>query len=258
VTDRGVLLTAAFVRAVTTGFVGVTLGLYLARTGSSAATIGVVVSAGLAGAAAAAALATFCADRIGRRRFLVATAVIGALGTVAFVVAASPVALAITAFVAMLNGMGRDRGAALILEQAALPSTTTDLGRTRAFAWYTMLQDIGHGLGALLAGVPAALQAGGATGGGGYRIALLACAGSSLATGILYLRLRTGVDHGAGTVRQPLTPRSRTILLKISALFCVDSLAGGFLTTSLLSYFFFERFGASELAIGALFFGRAC
>jgi hypothetical protein len=49
--------------------------------------------------------------------------------------------------------------------------------------------------------------------------------------------------------------KGRRILGKISALFAIDSLAGGFLTTALLSYFFFERFGASELAIGALFFG---
>ena len=41
---------------------------------------------------------------------------------------------------------------------------------------------------------------------------------------------------------------------RISSLFAVDSLAGGFLTTSLLSYFFFERFKVSEGVIAALFF----
>ena len=45
------------------------------------------------------------------------------------------------------------------------------------------------------------------------------------------------------------------MLLRIVSLFAVDSLAGGFLTTALLSYFFFERFGASEGAIALLFFG---
>ncbi len=42
---------------------------------------------------------------------------------------------------------------------------------------------------------------------------------------------------------------------RISALFGIDSLAGGFLTASLLSFFFYERFGASEAMIGLLFFG---
>jgi MFS family permease len=252
--DRGVVYVAAFARAVTTGFAGVALGLYVARAGFSAATLGAVVSAGLGGVAAAAAAATFLADRLGRRRFLVATTVIGALGTAAFVIAASPTTLALAAFVAMLNGMGRDRGAALILEQAALPALTTDAGRTRAFAWYTMLQDIGHGIGALLAGVPAALQPA-AAGAGGYRAAFLACAAITLATGLLYLRLRAAVEPAAGGRTARLSGRSRAILVKISALFGVDSLAGGFLATSLLTYFFFERFGASELSIGLLFFG---
>jgi predicted MFS family arabinose efflux permease len=45
------------------------------------------------------------------------------------------------------------------------------------------------------------------------------------------------------------------MLWKISSLFGVDSLAGGFLTTALLAVFFYEQFGVSEAAIGLLFFG---
>jgi hypothetical protein len=155
----------------------------------------------------------------------------------------------------MLNGMGRDRGAALILEQAALPATTDDAGRTRAFAWYTMLQDLGHGFGALLAGLPSAVaDTGSSAGAGEHRVAFLLCAGAILATVPAYLRMGSVVEDGAAGPRQQLSPRSRSILFRISALFSVDSLAGGFLTTALLSYFFFERFGASEFAIGGLFF----
>ena len=43
-------------------------------------------------------------------------------------------------------------------------------------------------------------------------------------------------------------------MTKLSALFALDALGGGFLTTSLLSYFFATRFGASAATIGALFF----
>jgi predicted MFS family arabinose efflux permease len=45
------------------------------------------------------------------------------------------------------------------------------------------------------------------------------------------------------------------VLARISALFALDSLGGGFLTTALLAFFFHERFGAGEAAVGALFFG---
>jgi MFS family permease len=128
--DRWLIYVTALVRATTTGFVGVALGLYLVCAGQSAATTGGVVSAGLAGAAVAAIFATLFADRVGRCRFLAVTTFIGAVGTVAFVSTTALPALVLASFVAMLNGMGRDRGAALILEQAALPATTDDAGRT--------------------------------------------------------------------------------------------------------------------------------
>jgi len=44
------------------------------------------------------------------------------------------------------------------------------------------------------------------------------------------------------------------VLAKICSLFAIDSLGGGFLTSALLSVFFFERFGVGAGAIGPLFF----
>jgi len=254
-TTRRILYTAAFLRSVGVGAGGILIGVHLARAGLDARAIGAVVSAGLAGAALAALLATTHGDRIGRRRFLIGAMALSAAGTIGFVTAGDTATLALFAFLGMLNGMGRDRGAALILEQAALPATTTDAGRTRAVAVYTMLQDIGHGLGALAAGVPALLvaahwppqRASGATLGATALLALAALA--------LYTRAGGDLEAPAGAERRPVSPAARRTISRISALFAVDSLAGGFLTTALLSYFFFERFGVDESALGLLFFG---
>jgi hypothetical protein len=84
---------------------------------------------------------------------------------------------------------------------------------------------------------------------------LLGCAGAGLFSLAYYARLGGGIDAPRSRESTPLTASSRSILTKISALFAVDSLAGGFLTTAMLSYFFFERFGVTEGVIGALFFG---
>jgi MFS family permease len=254
--ERRALYVTGFVRAVTTSLVAVLLGVYLARQGITGAAFGKVVSSGLAGAAFAAVVATFLADRVGRRRFLIILSLLSVLGTVAFAFSSSPLALSASAFVGMLNGMGRDRGAALILEQAALPSTTTGAGRTQVIAWYTMLQDLGHAVGAMLAGLPTLLEATAELRGANpHRLTLLACAGLGLVAVALYSRLGPTIETPSQNGRLHLAPQSRTILTKISALFAIDSLAGGFLTTALLSYFFFERFGVSEGVIGALFFG---
>ena len=51
-----------------------------------------------------------------------------------------------------------------------------------------------------------------------------------------------------------LSPESRGVLWRIAALFALDSVGGGFLTTALIAYFFFERFAVGPGLIGALFF----
>ncbi len=252
--DRNILYAATFLRAVATGMVGVVLGLYLARRGLPASTLGLVIGAGLLGTATAMAAATFFGDAWGRKRFLVGVSALAVVGTLLAVGASSPLLIGVGAFAGMLNGMGRDRGAALVLETAILPSTTTDEGRTRAFAVYNVLQDAGHALGSLLAALPAALRASTALDeADALRATLAVNALLLLATALLYLRLTFAVE--AGPVRHlTVSKESRGLLVKICSLFAFDSLAGGLLTTSLLSVFFFERFGASEAAIGVLFF----
>jgi MFS family permease len=254
--DRRVLYVTAFLRALSTGLFGVLVGVFLGRNGLSVRATGLVVAFGLSGAALAATVATFAADRIGRRRFLLILASLSVAGTAVFALSSHPVAFAVGAFVGMLNGMGRDRGAALVIEQAALPSTTTAAGRTRAIAVYTMLQDLGHAAGALLAGIPAIFARGAGTHGTvPHRATLLGCAVVGVAIVVLYARLGPTLDRDAAPAGQPISPSGRRVLLRISALFGLDGLGGGFLTTAMLSYYFFERFGVNEAVVGGLFFG---
>jgi MFS family permease len=64
--DRRLVYATAFLRAMTTSTIGVTSGAYLATLGLTPTALGAVISCGLAGAALAALLATFTADRVGR------------------------------------------------------------------------------------------------------------------------------------------------------------------------------------------------
>src|SRR6185436_8188610 len=162
-------------------------------------------------------------------------------------------------FLGMLNGMGRDRGASLIIDQVILPATAganEHAARTRLFAIYNVVQDTGHALGGLLAGMPQWLRHfGGMDLAQSFRISIGAYALLLFVAAILYLRLSPGVESGHAGPRPPLSPDSRRTLVRISTLFAVDSLAGGFLTSALLSLFFYDKFGVHEGTIGALFFG---
>ncbi len=157
----------------------------------------------------------------------------------------------------MMNGMGRDRGAALVLEQAILPALATDAERTKTFAWYNLLMDIGHALGALMAALPELLHALDVDETLGFRLAFLLYALLLIAGLPLYARL-SDQSETAAVARPVVSPHSRRILWRISALFGIDALAGGFLGASLMSYFFFERFGVSAAMIAGLFFTARC
>ncbi len=259
VNDRRLLYVTAFLRALATGMIGVLLGFYLASQRLDPGAIGVIVAAGLAGAAVATLVVTAAADRFGRRRSLVALALLSTLGGVALLLTSHPIALAIAAFVGMVNGMGRDRGAALVLEQAVLPTAVSDRERTFAFATYNIAQDVGHALGGLMAAVPHWIQAAAGprlSADAGLRSAIGVYAALSLIPALLYPLLSRSAESATATqVLPPITPATRRILWKISSLFALDGLGGGFLTAALVSYFFHQRFGVGVEVVGPLYFG---
>ncbi len=256
--DRRLLYANAFLRALATGLMGVLLGLYLAERGFPAAAIGLIIGSGLSGAVVSALVVTYLGDRFGRRRSLVILSLLAMAGGIGLMVTDHPATVCAVAFVGMVNGMGRDRGAALVLDHAILPSTAGARERTRAFAWYNVLQDIGHALGAVGAGLPAALQFGfDVPRDAGYALALGLYALFNLGAAAASLALSPAVEAAAGrpaarAVR--VSADSRRTVRRIAGLFLVDSVAGGFLGSALLTYFFFERFGAGGGAIATLFF----
>ena len=116
--DRQVLYATAFLRAVATGLMGVLLRPYLARLEFSAFAVGLAIGAGLTGAGVSALIITFFGDRLGCRRALLILAVLATVGGAALAFAIHVAALPAAAFLGMVNGAGRDRAPALVLEQA--------------------------------------------------------------------------------------------------------------------------------------------
>jgi MFS family permease len=252
--DRAWLYTAVLIRSVATGMMGVLLGIYLASIELTTNTIGAVIGLGLAGAAFGTLLVTFFSDRFGRRRTLLVITALSVFGAVWLAESTTPFALGIAAFLGMVNGMGRDRGAALVVEQSMLPATVPDTQRTLAFAQYNVLQDIGHAGGSLLAAAPAIFQRFTSFDSpGALKASIFVYAALSLLPFVAYLRLSERVEI-ARTPRAAVTPATRKVLLKLGGLFAIDAIGGGFLTTALLAYFFYERFGVGIETIGVLFF----
>src|SRR5262249_1997004 len=129
----------------------------LAQAGVPVSETGLVIGAGLAGIAVMTAVATFAADRFGRRRMLMALSALITFGYIAAAVSTRLAWLLPAAFRGRLNGRGRDRGPAGTLEQAILPETTDAGHRTWVLAWYNLVLDAGHALGGLAGIIPALL-----------------------------------------------------------------------------------------------------
>src|SRR5262245_19983078 len=283
---------AAFVRSTSVGLTGVLLGIFLAQRGLPVETTGAIVGVGLAGASVATLIVTIAGDRFGRRRTLATLAAFTAAGYMAVSASLTLPMMFALAFVGMLNGMGRDRGAAYALEQAILPETTDAAGRTWVLAWYNVVLDAGLAAGALIAALPSALAPRfGTDTVSATRWLFGACAVASLATVALYASLSSVVEaarHARAVDRRPgpadpahrrvhkdppydrrssdpaggrvhatpgVSATTRRTVAKLAALFALDSLGSGFLSAALVSYWFFRRYGMSEPVIAALFFG---
>lgn len=251
---RRLLYAAAFLRALGVGLIAVLIGLYCARLALSAVQIGVVLAAALWGAALASAAVLAIGPRVAPRTLLIVLTVVPAFAAGVLVAADSFAVAALAAFAGMFSVNGRDRAAIPILEQALFPGTADVSRRTRVFAWYNVLLDAGYATGGLAAALPTALERwAGMAPLASMRSALLLFCVLYGAAAVLYARLPARLAGGESVGLRHLSPRSRPIVAKISALFLLDAFGGGLIGSALFAYFFAERFGASAAAIAALF-----
>ncbi len=257
--DRALISIAAFLRSFGVGLLGVILGIYLYRAGYSSLAIGIVVGAGLAGASVATFVVSIAADRLGRKRSLLALTVLTAIGGLALAsILSLPYFLLIAiAFLGMLNGTGTDRSPSYAIEQAIIPGLVPDSARTWNLAFYNALIDGGGSLGALAAGLPLFLQhRAGLSVFAAYKVLFLGYAGLSVAIAGVYAFLSPSVEVGVRStlVLHRITPETKSVLTRLTALFSLDAFGGGFLTDALVSYWFFRRFGIAEQDLGLVFF----
>lgn len=257
--NLGLIYLAAWQRSFGIGLLGVVLGVFLYREGLSSASIGLVIAAGLAGAATATTFIAFQADRLGRRKTLVVLSILTALGSLPLIFHWGMPALVAVAFVGMLNGMGTDRTASYALEQAVLPGLVSDRRRTWTFSWYNLVLDTSGAVGALSAGIPVVEQrVWGIDLATSYETLFAGYAALNLLAAFFYLFLTNEVEvartQSLGDQRKQVSPEAKSMVVRLSALFAIDSLGGGFLLDALVSYWFFRRFGITEGRLAVLFF----
>jgi MFS family permease len=260
--DLRVLFAARLLRMFAYGTLGVVLVLHLARLGFSGGQIGLLLSLTLFGDVVISLWLAAHADRWGRRKTLVAGAVLMALGGAVMAASDNFVVLTIAATIGVISPSGSEVGPFMSVEQACLAQAVTDRERTKYFAWYNLVGYLASALGALVVGwFSGAATRHGWTDLGAERAVFWAYAVSGVVIGAVALRLSPVVEAAARPGATAVGPQflglheSRGLVLRLSALFALDSFGGGFILQSFLAWWFQQKFGADATVLGTVFFG---
>ncbi len=253
--DRPLIFLSSALRAAAISFSSVILALYLSAIGMNVVQIGLCIAAGFAGSTLMTLAVVFLSHRFGKKSLLLSTALLMGAGGCAFAFSTGTGAVLLFSLVGLVNGMGRDRGASATLEQTILPDTAPDSERTKVFAWYNVWVDAGHSVGALLGVLPVFFRAEfGLDAITSYQWCWALYGVICVLSGLVIL----GLSKEAGAKREGpgpvISPGSRSIIRRFALLSGLDSFGGGFLTTALISFWFFKRFGVDEAFLGVLFF----
>jgi predicted MFS family arabinose efflux permease len=162
--------------------------------------------------------------------------------------------LLVIAFVGTLNPTAGDVSVFLPTEQALLGRESDLRARTSMFARYNVAGALLFALGSLATGLPElAVTRFGVELSSALRAVFVAYACCGVALIALYRGLGEASD--APPVEAKLAPlaRSRQIVLRLTALFSLDSFGGGFAVQTLVALWLFQRFGLSLAEAGAFF-----
>jgi len=266
-TDARLILTARGTRTFAYGYLSVLLGVYLEQVGFAPWQVGAILTTTLAGSAVLTLVLAAAADRVGRRPMLMLSALLMAASGGAFAATTSYPLLVLASLTGTIGATSGEVGPFLSLEQAMLPQTVRPDRRNAVFGWYNTVGALAGALGALFAGAPALLQGWqGWSSATALRAMFVLYAVIGLAVFLIFARLSAAVEigsnqTGAGSTRLLRTAphgglgRSRASVLRLSALFGLDALAGGFVVQSLIAFWFHLRWGAGLELLGPIFLG---
>ena len=244
--DVALLFATRAVRMFAYGFLSVILILYLASIGISEHRIGLLLTLTLLGDVAVSLFLTTRADLFGRRRTLIGGAILMAAAAAVFASTHDFYLLLLAATIGVISPSGNEVGPFLAIEQVALADVAEGRDRTSLYAWYN--------LGGSFATAMGALAAGGITDLLSYRAVIIGYALLGILLALMFTRLSPLVD-GMKPVPHQAVIRSRGVVAKLSALFALDSFAGGLIVQSILAWWFYRRFGLNPAVIGSIFFG---
>ena len=231
------------------GLISIMTPVYLAAIGYPPFLVGVCLGAIISGNVISNVLVVRFEERVGRKRFLqVFSLMILASGILLFWTTSIPLIL-LAFLLGNISTTGTEAGPFQSIEAGILPSLVPQERVNRSFGLYNLIGYSALSVGAFAASAPSYFQN-----------SLLAFRSLYLLYGLVGLLLLLlyqplGVNQFEGGQKpSELSPAARREITKLSGLFSIDAFGGGFVSQSLLSYWFFLAYTVSLRDLGIVFF----
>ncbi len=251
--DARRLVVTRALRGFADGLVSVLLPGYLIALGMSDFQVGAIAAGTMIGSAALTLGVGLFGGRLDARRVLLWSCALMAATGAGFAGLREFWPLFAVAVIGTLNPSAGDVSVFLPTEQSLLAAASNGSDRTSLFALYNVAGGLAGALGALCSGLPEWLARHSIlTSLDSLRAAFVCYGAIALLAWVIYRRL----PHATMRAAAPgaALRESRGIVLKLSALFSLDSFGGGFVVQSLLALWLYRRFQLDVAAAGAIFF----
>jgi len=255
--DGHLLYLTKSITSFTNNFVSVIFAIFLTLLGIPLWQVGLILTGGLLSSTLLNTITGFFADRIGRRKMLIFYALLTTLSGLVYAFVNYIPILILTAVLSTLGAKG-GFGPVDMLERVILAQSCPSEKRTRMYAIRSTMSSLLGAMGYLFGGSPTLFQSlfniDQFT---SFQVMFLIYAVLSSLVLALYLLLSNKVEMETDLIRKkslPLSPKTKSIVTKLSLLFSMDSFGGGLLTSTLVSYWFFQRFSLSIDVISFIFF----
>jgi len=256
--DGKLLLAVRPLQTFSSSYVSIFFAVYMSLIGIPLWMIGVILTAGQLFSTLFNTVAGFMADRIGRKKMLIFFGLLVAFSGAIFATVSAPIVLIPVAIVSTMGSRG-GFGAANMLERVILAQSCSEEMRTKMYAVRSTLNSIARSVGLLSAGTVVVFQIWfGISQLASYRLMFGAYALLNLAVAVLYGMLSRDAEVSEVNVKPPpLSAKTKRNVFRLSLLFSIDSLGSGFIPSSLVSYWFFDRFGLGMDTIALIFSGSS-
>jgi Na+/melibiose symporter-like transporter len=255
--DAKLLMASRGIRSFAFSYLNVVFAIYLDQLGYTPVMIGIIFSVAYLAGAVLTAVWGYLSDRYGRRKILMLLAVLTIISNGIYIFFSGLVFILLAVVIANVGaggsgGGGSGGGPFNPVEEALLAEKCKPENRNQVFALNSFVGSIMGSVGALGAGLPQYLQEiRGWTTVSSYKPLFMLTIIFSII--LLYVYSAIGEEHQPHKTEKKISKATGVFVTKMSLLSFVDNFGAG-LAGSLVSYWFFLRYGVELKSLGLLFF----